>query len=280
MLIKATLLGVFAASTPLYLFATQNPADQGPGRDAKPTAVSASMGVEPAAAPDELDLLRQRHAAEISRLEGHYAEEVEQLRALHAETLARAETADARAAGLTRQLDECMGFLLAPVPRHNSCRPDRRPISKHYQWMRENGHDKRAEEALAIYVKQVGDKNSNLNSAAWNLMTDKETAGQYDDLALGLANRMEQKGRLDHRQTDTVALAKFLNGYIDEAIELQKKAVQQCNDDDYRRRLRTYEVAKKASQRTAEPVAEPIAEPIAEPAAKPEKKRRKISDDE
>ena len=266
MLIKATLLGVFAASTPLYLY-HQNPTDQDPTPD-EPTAVQASLVDAPNPAPDELALLRQRHSEELQRLEEAHAEELEQLRAEYADATANVKS-------LSGQLNECMDFLLAPRPRHNSCRPDRRPISKHYQWMRKNGHDAHADKALAVYVKSVGDKNRNLNSAAWSLMTNKDTAGQYDDLALGLANRMEQKGGLDHRQLDTVALAKFLNGHVDDAINFQKKAIKHGgNNDDYRRRLRTYEAAKKNSVVADKPCE-------AEVKVKPTKsKRRRVSDEE
>ena len=90
-----------------------------------------------------------------------------------------------------------------------------------------------------------------MNSLAWNLMTDKETAGQYDRLAMAVAKRMQKRGSLKHQYTDTVALANFLNGQVDEAIALQKRAVTKNDSDDYRRRLRTYEAAKRGATPSA-----------------------------
>ena len=272
MLIKATMLGVFVASTPLYFIANQDPQD--PGQDGEQTTVTVG----------ELEALQQRHAEEIQQLEEGLADEMEHLRGAHAVALSRADDATARAENLAAQLDECMGFLLEPRRRSNSCRPSVQ-VSKYYQWMRKNGHDERAGQALDQYVKQLGNNNSHLNSTVWHLMTDKRVAGQYDELALALAERMEEKGGLDHRMLDTVALAKFLNGHIDEAITLQKKAMKHGGrSDDYRRRLRTYEAAKKAAEANKEPEADQKSKAQPNEPAKTEqgqkKKKRKISDDE
>lgn len=44
-----------------------------------------------------------------------------------------------------------------------------------------------------------------------------------------------------------MALAHFLNGKIDRAIELEQQAIAAGgNGDEYRRRLRTYEAAREA----------------------------------
>ena len=73
--------------------------------------------------------------------------------------------------------------------------------------------------------------------------------GQYDEAALGLADRMLQSGRkLSHQQLDTVALAKFRNGQIQEAIDLQRTAISKSNSKDYRNRLAQYEAALQKAQ--------------------------------
>ncbi len=242
MLIKATLLGVLIASTPLYLVSMQGPQDGEPAPDDGTPTLAPADDLRP-----ELELLRGEHA--------------DALRELDAER--------ARADRLQAQLEHCMDFLLQTRERRSSCRPSRRMMT-HYQWMRQNGHDAHAQKALAHVVEQLGDDNNRLNRAAWHLMTDEETAGQYDELALALAERMQQNSGLDHRMLDTVALARFLNGHVDEAIALQKQAIEEGGrSDDYRRRLRTYEAGKKGK------VEEETAEPNEEAVQKP---RRKISD--
>ncbi len=248
MLIKATLLGICVASTPLYFAASQNPEEQDPARDAE--AVPAVHTPQ----PGDVDSLRAEHAAHVERLEARHAEEIEQLRAALDAAIRRAERCENRGHELSTQLDECMDFLLVPRTHRSGCRPSR-SLMVHYQWMRKNGHDDKANIALKRVVQQYGQDNRHLNSLAWNLMTDEDTSGKFDELALAVAQRMQKSPKpLSHRQLDTVALAKFLNGYVDEAIALQRRAIQNGGKgDDYRRRLRTYEAAKRAAEAAVEP---------------------------
>jgi len=97
-------------------------------------------------------------------------------------------------------------------------------------------------------AEQLGDDPERLHRVAADLMTDERTTGQFDELALALAQRIEASGQeLDARQLDTVALAHFLNGDVARATELQRLAVERgSHNDDYRRRLRTYEAAALA----------------------------------
>ena len=240
MLIKAIVLGAAALSTPIVLVST-HPEAQGPGRGP---------------APDPIDAV---HA--LQRSGGEDADLI-QLRGKYRDAIRRVADAETRAAELQSQLEECMTFLLdAPVER-SSCSRQRsrgRSLMTYYQWMKGHGHDAHADLALQRIVESYGDDTDRLNSLAWHLMTDESTAGQFDELALAVAERMQKSRRMKHQHIDTVALAKFLGGEIDEAIALQKKAIAKGGrSDDYRRRLRTYEAAKQvADARATAPVKTP-----------------------
>ena len=96
------------------------------------------------------------------------------------------------------------------------------------------------------------------------------TAGKFDELALALTQRMEvlsasdkRRRRIDHNHLDTAALANFLNGNVEKAISLQKKAIGKNSSSDFRRRLRTYEAARTALAKAQRGVVLPTATMIA-----------------
>lgn len=222
MLIKSFCLGAVLVSTPLCLMSPQS----------KERARGAAPAVE-VQDPTPSEALSPRQRAEIEKLE-------RELRG------AKRDLEDMR-----RQLGEVLDTLDDTFARqaHRSCAPSRnRALMSHYQWLEKNSHEKRAGAALANIVRQAGSNVSQLNSLAWDLMTDKDTTGKFDRVALALAERMEAStGRLRHHYLDTIALARFLNGQVERAVALQKKAIAAGgNSDDYRRRLRTYEAAHDA----------------------------------
>ena len=74
----------------------------------------------------------------------------------------------------------------------------------------------------------------------------------------------KRKSRMHYNHLDTAALAYFLNGKIEQAVSLQKQAISKGGrNDDFRRRLRTYEAAQltvaKAQQGMALPAATMVA---------------------
>jgi len=212
MLVKALVFTALVTSTPIAILATQ---DQQSPQQPSPAEVRRQNA--------DLAQLRQ----ELDAARG----DLQQVRAQLEQAL------DA--------LDRCV----EPRRDNNSCSQSRsRALMSHYQWLKEQGHATRAAGALTKIADQVGDDVNRLNGAAWELMTDKATAGKFDELALALAERMATHSeQLNHRYLDTMALAHFLNGGIDRAIELQQQAIERGgNDDDYRRRLRTYEAARAA----------------------------------
>lgn len=208
-MLKPFALYFLLASTPVCV-ALAVPAPQEP-------APSPTMGAE------------SQSLADLARLRG----ELQQ---------ARQEVQAARA-----ELDECLDLLEQNVtrPQRRDCAPSRSLLT-YYQWMDERGHADRAQRMLDQIVEANGTKPAQLNSVAWELMTGKATAGKFDRVALALARRMLESERKSHRYLDTAALAFFLNGDIDQAVNLQRSALAQEQDSgEYRRRLRTYEAAQR-----------------------------------
>jgi hypothetical protein len=222
MLVKGLVLTAMLASTPIAIVATQD--KQSPSSSAERTALQ------------RLQEQQQQAADDLAR--------------------ARDELAGARAElqRLKQQLDHALTALdkTYEPQRDRNCSPTRnRALMSHYQWLRNEGHGERAAGALAKVVEQVGNDQHQRNSAAWELMTNKDTVGKCDEVALAIAEKMEQTGANEHHHLDTMALANFLNGRIEKAIELEQKAIAAGGSgDDYRRRLRTYEAARDAVART------------------------------
>lgn len=100
-------------------------------------------------------------------------------------------------------------------------------------------HDR--EVALAVgekLLEQLHDDARRLNNYAWALLIEDKYEGQYDELALKLSRRSNEL--TDHNNwafVDTLALALFKTGDASGAIEMEKKALALCNDDDNRREI-------------------------------------------
>ena len=101
---------------------------------------------------------------------------------------------------------------------------------------------------------------SGLNNDAWYTIIRPDTMGRFDTLALAQCEQMQrvEGAALDFGSQDTVALAMFVNGRIDEAIELQSAAAKAAgNSPVYLGRLQRYratrelldELAKKPGRR-------------------------------
>lgn len=71
-----------------------------------------------------------------------------------------------------------------------------------------------------------------LNEFAWGLLTELDTKGQFNELALAAADQLyNAPGGDEWGQLDTIALAKFENGAVDEAIKIEKRAIEKCESD-------------------------------------------------
>jgi len=242
MFVKGIALTVLVASTPVAVYATQDPG--GGVQDPQPAASERKSDARDYRA----DWQRSQANVKRARAELKAAQrDLQQLRA---------------------QLDAALDRLDTTFEpqRDRDCSPSRsRALMSHYQWLRDQGHDGRANGALGKIVDQVGDNAQRLNSVAWDLMTDKQTAGKFDELALAIAKRMEQqRAKLHANHLDTAALAYFLNGEIERAVDLQKQAIAKGGrGDDYRRRLRTYEAAQQTLVKAQRGMALPPATMVA-----------------
>ena len=98
-------------------------------------------------------------------------------------------------------------------------------------------------------AKSISENPTALNNFAWELLTNDDYQREYDDIALRIA---EQACRLTDYNSwallDTLALVKFRGGRIDEAIELQDKALklQGGNHKEMIATLERYRAAKTA----------------------------------
>jgi hypothetical protein len=227
MLLKGLVVTALVASAPIAVVATQDPAPA-----SAPAAPAAAPNVRATPSPQDAAAARQDAlTVQKARLELQQAQrELQQLR---------------------RQLEVALDQLDRQFEpqRDRDCSPSRgRALMSHYQWLRDQGHEQRAGSVLAKVVEQVGDDKNRLRHTAQELMSERETAGRFDDVALALVQRMEANGGLQqHHQFETAALAYFLNGKVGEAVARQQQAIARGDrGDDARLRLRTYEAALAA----------------------------------
>jgi tetratricopeptide (TPR) repeat protein len=71
-----------------------------------------------------------------------------------------------------------------------------------------------------------------LNSLAWKLLTEGKYEGRFSDLARRMSERSNTlTGHKNWMYLDTLAHARFALGDIDAAIELERKALENCKDN-------------------------------------------------
>lgn len=220
---KAVLLGSVTLSTALYV-----------GGDAAVQPLERNTAPPGASQADLVERVR----ALGERLAEHEARSERLLD----EAMARAERAEARAASLVAELDECW---IAAEQRHDrNCSPSRASIVR-YRRLKDEGDADRAERLLDQMVQQIGRGNDDLNGYTWSLLTGNERIEGRDELAFDLARRMQSRpNQLSHYMIDTIALAYYRVGRVEEAIELQREAIARGGERaDYLQRLRQYEGA-------------------------------------
>jgi hypothetical protein len=101
------------------------------------------------------------------------------------------------------------------------------------------------------YLDLLGADAARLNGFAWQLLTEEAYAGRLDGLALEAARRMDgdPAWRTSWR-LDTLALACFRNGLLDEAVALQAEAVEKADAGArprYAERRAAYAAAARAA---------------------------------
>ena len=113
-------------------------------------------------------------------------------------------------------------------------------------------NDIKGANAIGRYmVEQATDEPGFLNNFSWSLLTDEPFKDLFNELALVAAEKCHQaSGGEEFMYLDTYALAKFENGNVAEAVELQKKAVELCPKDsplmaELKERLEQFETDQK-----------------------------------
>lgn len=99
-----------------------------------------------------------------------------------------------------------------------------------------------AKQALDGYLEGT-EMRISINNDCWYFLTQLPTMGSYDWFACGLAERMlEQRRDMDYFEFDTAALAMFLVGRVEQAVELQETALHQGGgaNPEYAERLERY----------------------------------------
>ncbi|HEX5051864.1 MAG TPA: hypothetical protein VFZ65_08845 [Planctomycetota bacterium] len=113
-----------------------------------------------------------------------------------------------------------------------------------------------AKKLMVEYRGSEADANS-LNNDAWYLIVRPETMGRFDTLALAQCQEMERKegAGMSYGNKDTVALAYFVNGDVEKAVELETVAEKASNGDpEYVGRLARYRavLAERERKQTAD----------------------------
>ncbi|MEO6593493.1 MAG: hypothetical protein ABIP94_01930 [Planctomycetota bacterium] len=91
--------------------------------------------------------------------------------------------------------------------------------------------DKEAAEKLMTDYRGSDAGAGDLNNDAWYLIVRPETMGRFDTLALAQCEELARQfgAQLSYGNKDTVALAYFVNGQVEKAVELQTEATKASN---------------------------------------------------
>jgi hypothetical protein len=130
--------------------------------------------------------------------------------------------------------------------------PEGQVAALRYVVARRCAEDVEGAKALLDHELESQPEGVSLNNVCWYLMTDLPTLGRFDWYACALAERMlADRDSMDYFEFDTVALAMFLVGRHDEAVDLQETAMQRGGqgNPEYAWRLARYRAAASAPPR-------------------------------
>ncbi len=116
-----------------------------------------------------------------------------------------------------------------------------------YQILHDFEGNKKAAHELGKKIIEEGSKSQGLNNWLWYLMTRRATEGKYLSLVLQAARQLMQESN-SSAPLDTIALALYYNGMLDEALEYQERAVAASGGNasaGIRRRLEIFREAKE-----------------------------------
>lgn len=115
-----------------------------------------------------------------------------------------------------------------------------------HQILYELEEDRKAAHELGVEIIAKGRKTASLNNWLWYLMTRRATAGKYRPLLLQAARQLAAENPTSH-ELDTIALALYYNGLLDEALDFQERALQASGGGatpGMRRRLEMFRAMK------------------------------------
>jgi hypothetical protein len=124
--------------------------------------------------------------------------------------------------------------------------------ARHKVLVRSGAPPAEAQQLLADYRTAARIDHGQLNTEAWYMIVLPETMGRFDTYALGQCEELQrlEGDSMDYHSRDTVALALFANGKVQQAIELQTAALAASgNDPSYAARLARYK--STLAQKTA-----------------------------
>jgi hypothetical protein len=125
--------------------------------------------------------------------------------------------------------------------------------ARHKVLVRSGAPAEECDKLLADFRAASNIDDGQLNNDAWYMMVRAETMGRFDTYALGQCEEMKrQEGdNMSYGNKDTLALALFLNGKVQEAIELETVAMAASNNDpDYLGRVTRFKntLAQKSAK--------------------------------
>lgn len=130
------------------------------------------------------------------------------------------------------------------------------------------GNPRAAAPVAEAVLTKVAQDGGGLNNWIWYLMVRRQSRGKVDSIALPAAEKMIESGEADSwTSADTVALAFFVNGKLDRALDYQERAVKMAAgaaSPGMLRRLEIFRAAVRAARPSA-PSSEPRPAPPADP---------------
>lgn len=124
----------------------------------------------------------------------------------------------------------CNELALQAIDQAIAAQPDETAhLETKFQILWTCRQDQAAARAVGLYFVEKVEDPGTLNDFAWSLLSDEDTAGKFNDLALTAAEKCQRlSGGGSWMFTDTLALAKFENGHADDAVALEKRALELC----------------------------------------------------
>ncbi len=115
------------------------------------------------------------------------------------------------------------------------------------------GEDDQVEKTVALLLQLETPDAEMINTAAWELLSNKQIEKNYTAEALTLAEKAEVLTMGENPAIlDTLALAEFRSGHVERAIEIEKNAIQLAPQYDFlQMQLAMFEDALKTNQPAA-----------------------------